>query len=59
MERPSAAQNVLHGFTTMPGMIAAIDAAVLGALSAMVLVVVGLAPLPAFLDRGRGRDRCS
>jgi ABC-type transport system involved in cytochrome c biogenesis permease component len=33
----------------MPGMIATIDAAVLGALCAMVLIVLGLGPQPAFL----------
>jgi hypothetical protein len=42
-ERPRHAANALHGLTTMPGMIAVIDAALAGALAAIVMGLLGAA----------------
>jgi hypothetical protein len=40
--RPNSAQSVLHGMTTMPGLVAVIDAALAGALAAMVALALGV-----------------
>jgi hypothetical protein len=40
-ERPSALLNLLHGLTTMPGMLSVIDASVAGGLAAAVVVTLG------------------
>jgi hypothetical protein len=40
--RPTATQSILHGFTTMPGMIAVVDAAVAGALVASIVLGIGM-----------------
>lgn len=40
-ERPRALLNMLHGLTTMPGMLSVIDASVAGGLAAAVVVTVG------------------
>jgi hypothetical protein len=42
VRRPAAAQNVLHGFTTMPGMIGVINSAVAGALAASIVLAFGM-----------------
>jgi hypothetical protein len=47
--RPTAAQSILHGLTTMPGMVSVIDAAVAGALAASIVIAVGMDPGGAFL----------
>lgn len=47
--RPGAAQSVLHGITTMPGLVAVINAAVTGGLAAMVAVAVGIGTFPALV----------
>jgi hypothetical protein len=40
-EVPSLPSNILHGLTTMPGMLAVINAAITGALGAAVVVMLG------------------
>ncbi len=46
-EEMSAARGVLHGFTTMPGMIAVICSAVAGGLVAILVLLATHDPLPA------------
>lgn len=40
-ERPSVQLNVVHGLTTMPGMLSVINAAIAGGLAAAVVVTLG------------------
>ena len=47
VERPRPAANALHGLTTMPGMIAVIDATIAGALAATLAGVLGAGSTPA------------
>jgi hypothetical protein len=41
---PSTLGNVLHGFTTMPGMVMVIDSAITGAIVAAIASVLGMGP---------------
>jgi len=40
-ERPNGLQNMLHGFTTMPGMLSVLNASIAGGLAAAVVVTAG------------------
>jgi hypothetical protein len=47
--RPTAAQSVGHGLTTMPGMVSVIDSAIAGALAAAIVLAIGMDPGGAFI----------
>ncbi|HEY3336236.1 MAG TPA: hypothetical protein VGK16_13470 [Candidatus Limnocylindrales bacterium] len=40
-DRPNAALNIVHGLTTMPGMLSVINASIAGGLAAAVVVMLG------------------